>query len=305
MAAYAFCHVLSALAPDFTALAVVRFLLAIPAAFFTPQAAATVGVLLPPARRASAITFIFIGWSMATVAGVPLGGYVAHLAGWRVAFLIVAVASAIAAILVWRTVPDGVKIAPLDSASWRRVFTSEALMTVLLVTVLNGTGQFTFFTYLAPSMKASLAAGAGLISLLLPWYGSFATIGNLIVTRAVGRTGAPRAALMTFVTMAAGMILWGVLAGSIPGVLCAATLWGLGTFAANSVQQARLASIAPELTSASISLNTSAIYFGQAAGAGIGAVMIGLGFLSDLPFVGAAIILAAASVSVVAQRWER
>ena len=57
-------------------------------------------------------------------------------------------------------------------------------------------------------------------------------------------------------------------------VLASATLWGLGTFAANSVQQARLAGIAPDLTSASIALNTSAIYFGQAAGAGIGGTLI-------------------------------
>ena len=57
-------------------------------------------------------------------------------------------------------------------------------------------------------------------------------------------------------------------------VLANATLWGLVTFAANSVQQARLAGIAPDLTSASIALNTSAINFGQAAGAGIGGKLI-------------------------------
>ncbi len=55
-----------------------------------------------------------------------------------------------------------------------------------------------------------------------------------------------------------------------------------------------MAGIAPELTSASIALNTSAIYFGQAAGA-----------MATLPWVGAGVLLAAAAVSAAAMRYER
>jgi predicted MFS family arabinose efflux permease len=59
------------------------------------------------------------------------------------------------------------------------------------------------------------------------------------------------------------------------------------------------------LTSASIALNTSAIYFGQAAGSGIGGMLIAAGAMPYLPWVGAAILLAAAAVSRVAQQFER
>ena len=107
------CHAASALAPNFAVLLAISLLLAIPAAIFTPQAAATVGALFPTERRAGAITLIFIGWSLATVGGMPLGGYVAHTLGWRVAFLIVAALSALALLGVWLTVLQGVKIAPL------------------------------------------------------------------------------------------------------------------------------------------------------------------------------------------------
>ena len=120
-------------------------------------------------------------------------------------------------------------------------------MTVLLVTVLNGTGQFTFFTYLAPSLKASLPDNAELLTLVLAWYGTVATLGNVLVTRAVGRLGAPRSALFALLVMSGGLAVWGAAAGSLSVVLAGATLWGLGTFAANSVQQARFAGIAPDL----------------------------------------------------------
>ena len=119
-------------------------------------------------------------------------------------------------------------------------------MTVLLVTVLNGRGQFTFFTYLAPSLKASLPDNAELLTLVLA-YGTVATLGNVLVTRAVGRLGAPRSALFALLVVSGGLAVWGAAAGSLSVVLAGATLWGLGTFAANSVQQARFAGIAPDL----------------------------------------------------------
>ena len=60
-----------------------------------------------------------------------------------------------------RSCADGAE-AGSDTALERRllgsVATSPALLLVLLVTVLNGTGQFTFFTYFNPSLKASLGA---------------------------------------------------------------------------------------------------------------------------------------------------
>lgn len=304
MALYALCHALSAAAPSFAALLVIRFVLAIPAAIFTPQAAATVTALLPPERRSSAITMIFVGWSLAAVGGMPLGGYIAYAFGWHAAFMIVAALSVLAWLGVSMTVPKGVRIQPLNMASWGEVVKSEALMIVLLVTVLNGVGQFTFFTYLTPSLKASLAADATLVTLVLAWYGIFATVGNVLVTRLIGLYGASRTALGTILAMAGGIGLWGFMAGSTAGVFVAAALWGLGTFAANSVQQARLAGIAPHLTSASIALNTSAIYFGQAAGAAFGGGLINAGLMRDLPWAGASILLASVAVSIVAQTRE-
>jgi predicted MFS family arabinose efflux permease len=219
--------------------------------------------------------------------------------------MVVAALSVLACIAVAMTVPKGVRIQPLNLASWREVGKSAALMTVLLVTFLNGIGQFTFFTYLTPSLKASLAADATHVTLILAWYGIFATLGNVLVTRLISLYGASWTALCTILAMAAGIGLWGLMAGSTVGVFGAAALWGLGTFASNSVQQARLAGIAPHLTSASIALNTSAIYFGQAVGSATGGTLINAGFLPELPLAAVAILVAAVGTSIVAHRWEK
>ena len=72
-----------------------------------------------------------------------------------------------------------------------------------------------------------------------------------------------------------------------------------------SIQQARLAATAPDLTSASIALNTSAIYIGQAAGATLGGAMITSGRMEQLAFAGSAILVGAVAVSLIAMRFER
>ena len=73
---YAVFLALSALVPDFASLMVVRVLAVISPAIFTPQAAACIGLLVTPAQRGRAITFVFLGWSVASVVGVPLGAWI-------------------------------------------------------------------------------------------------------------------------------------------------------------------------------------------------------------------------------------
>ncbi len=52
------------------------------------------------------------------------------------------------------------------------------------------------------------------------------------------------------------------------------------------MQQARLAETAPDLASASIALNTSLVYVGQAVGSGIGGVLFAQGAFTAMGYVG-------------------
>src|SRR6202012_3222169 len=151
------------------------------------------------------------GWSLASVAGVPLGGYVGHTLGWRAAMLIVAALAVTATFAVRMTVPKNVVAAPLNSASWRQVFTSKALMTVLFVTFINGTGQFSLFTYLTHYLHERLTSDSAIITLILAWYGISATVGNVFATRALSLIGPSRAPMLTLLIMATGMSAWGLL----------------------------------------------------------------------------------------------
>ena len=80
--------------------------------------------------------------------------------------------------------------------------------------------------------------------------------------------------------------------------------WALGCFASNSAQQARLVGIAPALAAASIALNTSAMYAGQAIGAASGGWLIASGGMDPLHWAGLAGLLLAMAVSALATRYQ-
>ncbi|MFZ2987063.1 MFS transporter [Ideonella sp.] len=307
---YALGHAASALMPDYHALLPVRALSMLAAAVFTPQAAAAIGWLAPAEQRGRAITFIFLGWSVASVLGMPLHSYIGETAGWRWAFALVTVLSLIGAAWVWRSLPDGVRPPALSLAQWRDVFTHPVLMAVIAVTALSGAGQFTVFAYFAPYYRQILGAEAAQISLLFGWFGALGLAGNLLLSHHVDRFGAGRAVSVLLAGLWLSLALW-PLATGVASMMLVILPWALTGFASNSAQQARLGSAAPALAPALMALNTSAIYLGQALGAGGGGAIVaanqaaGRPLYAGLNWVGLAWISLACALSLWALRRMR
>ena len=209
-------------------------------AIFTPQAAASVGLLVPPAQRGRAVTFVFLGWSVASVMGMPLSAWIGNDLGWRWAFALVALMSLVSAVWVWREMPNGIRPAALSRKAWGRTLGSSALMLTVGVTLLMSFAQFTLFSYFAPYLVQTLGMGGGALSLMFLWFGAFGFLGNVGLSRWIDQIGAPRAALLMMGAMALSLLLWPL--GRLGFWQQALVLvpWAIGCFAANSAQQARL-----------------------------------------------------------------
>jgi predicted MFS family arabinose efflux permease len=294
-------HAVCALAPNYAALVPLRGLTMLAAAVFTPQAAAAMGYIAAPAERGRAITFIFLGWSVASVLGMPLHAWIGESFGWRWAFALVSVLALIGATWVWRAMPAGIRPPALSAGAWRAALTNPVLMAVVAVTALQGAGQFTLFSYFAPYYRNVIGASATEVSLLFGWFGAFGLIGNLILSRHIDRIGAARAVLALMLLITVSLLLW-PLAHTVLGVALVIVPWALGCFAANSAQQARLSEAAPALAPALMALNSSAIYLGQAAGAASGGLMLAGSGYPMLATVGIGWMVAAVALSWWAQR---
>ncbi|RYY56373.1 MAG: MFS transporter, partial [Comamonadaceae bacterium] len=278
---FALAHAACALAPTFAWLLPLRVLALVPPAIFTPQAAACLGLLVPPAQRGRAITFVFLGWSLASVLGMPISALVGGWFGWRAAFAIIGVLSLLSAGWVWRAMPAGVKPPPLSLAAWRQTLRSPALMACIAVTMLAAAGQFAQFSYIAPYFKWKMDATPGTLSVYLMCFGAFGLLGNVVMSRTIDRVGSARAVQPCLAMMALGLLLFPL--GTTVLLACLVSIpWALGCFSSNSAQQARLVALAPSLAAASVALNSSAMYAGQAIGAATGGWMISHGGMGSL-----------------------
>ncbi|HEX5371766.1 MAG TPA: MFS transporter [Aquabacterium sp.] len=298
---YALGHALCAVAPNESWLLVLRALTVLSAAVFTPQAAATMGFMSTPAHRGRAITFVFMGWSIASVVGMPMAAWVGERLGWRVAMGMVAVGALAAAWMVHRSLPRGIRPPALSLRSWRKVGRSPLLIAVVVVTGLQSAGQFTLLAYGAPYFKNGFGANPEQISLMFAYFGALALSGNLVLNRIVDRVGAARAVSVTLAMMLFSLLIW-PLAISLPTLALVMLPWALAGFAANSGQQARLGGLSPRLAPALMALNTSAIYLGHAIGASSGGWVLDHGGYSMLHWPGVVLMALALGISVWAQK---
>jgi predicted MFS family arabinose efflux permease len=298
-------HIGASATADFTLLLVFRALTVAGAAIFTPQAAATAALVVPVEQRSGAIAFIFIGWSLASVVGIPLGSLLGDAIGWQGTYLLMATLSAVAALAVWLVLPAGLRVQRLDLTSWLGVLGNPRLLVVLAVTMFSMSGQFTLFTYISPVLSGTHGLGGQGIALFFLVVGIAGVAGNYMAARAAPGFGVERSILVALAAVAGGMALilagWGTLWSFVLG----GCLWGLGGFAANSLQQSRLVALAPALASATVALNTSSVYLGQSLGSASGAALIADGPGPEMAAAGFAFALAAILLSLLAARMGR
>ena len=173
------------------------------------------------------------------------------------------------------------------------------IVRLLSITTLQMSGQFVVFTFMGPLLAKLTNAGPDAIGLVFAFYGVCGFLGIAIATRIVDSWGAYKTSV-TFTTLVlAGITGWAVTAGSYPMMACSVALWGLGFGSTNSMQQVRLVTAAPALTSASVSLNTSMLYVGQAVGSAIGGLLYARELFYGSGFIAAGFVALALTMTIL------
>lgn len=296
---------LSAIAPNYLVILALRIAMLAVAAIYTPQAAATVAMIVQERERPSAISFVFLGWSLAVAGGLPLVTVMATHLGWQMTFGILACAAALVAVLLFVALPRGLQGKPLSLLSFAEIGRSKRIVSILSLTLLQTSGQFTVFIYLAPLLAALAGAGPPTVGFFFALYGVMGLTGNIIASLVVTRLGLERTLALCLASIMLGMTLWSVGAGWMAAMGVGVLFWGLGFAAINSMQQARLAVAAPDLASASIAMNTSILYVGQAIGSAIGGALFATGHVHLVGYAGIAFLVAAAVLLIATWPWKK
>lgn len=291
----------SALAPDYASLLAIRLVMLAIGALYTPQAAGTAALIVPAEKRGSAIAYVFLGWSLAAAAGLPLVTLIASHYGWRAAYGAVGAFGILSfGLVAWR-LPRGLKGVPVDLKTWAELARNRTVVLLLLITTLQMSGQFVVFTFLGPFLSKLTHVGPDAAGIVFALYGIGGFVGLLIAARIVDRWGAYNTSVLSTALVLTGIAGWAACAGNYALMAGSVAVWGLGFASSNSMQQVRLVAAAPPLAAASVSLNTSVLYIGQALGSAVGGVLFGRDLLHGIGFAATGFLILALAMVILSR----
>ncbi|KQR77201.1 MFS transporter [Burkholderia sp. Leaf177] len=264
-------NLISAFATNLTVMLAGRALLGLILGGFWTVALGVSGQIVSERENARASAVIFMGITLATVIGVPLGTFIAEITSWRISFYGTAALALVALVSQALLLPD---LPPRTAARVKdfahMLSRGTVLRSLSLVALLFG-AHFSAYTYIAPYLEANAALDARWVTALLLGFGVVGFLSNFVAARFV--TSHPRVALfaMTVLVMASLLAL-PVVAQWLPGVVAGVFAWGVAYGAiplALSVWMQMTSSERPEAASA---LFVSAVQTAIAAGSLAGGV---------------------------------
>lgn len=283
-------HVASAFAPNYASLLVIRLAMLAFAGAFTPLAAGTATLLALEDKRASAIASVLLGWALAIAIGLPLVTVTAPQIGWRATYGFIGILAALGFLALLAGLPKQLKGAPVIFATWRAVGRSRQLLLLLLITSLLAAGQLVVIAFVGPLLTELTGATPRGVAVVFLLFGVMTLVGNVCASQIVQAWGAFKTSAVFIICIVIGAALWAFGAGTYPLMAAGAAIWGLGFAAAIAMQQVRLIAAAPALATASVAINNTALYLGQAIGSGIGSVLFARGGLNAMSFVALALV---------------
>jgi multidrug resistance protein len=197
--------VITYLASDIVTLAIGRFIQGIGYSLYTGPSLALLGDIAPKEKRAKYIgTFYSYDW-FGTAFGPVIGGYVSQYAGFRPAFLVVAMVSGAALFLTYLRIPETRIIDQHTSFKFGALFKSTRDWKLLLLCCI---GMTTFFlaagirNTAVPLMAKSQGLSLGDIGIILTVALIINSLANMVGRNLTDRVGASRLMLISFLSVA-------------------------------------------------------------------------------------------------------
>ncbi len=288
----------AALAPTFAILILSRLLCAVAHGVFWSAIAPAAVRMAPPEQAGRVTSLVFVGNSAALVLGVPLTTALGQVAGWRSAFIAVAIAGVLSAIALVVVLPPLPAVSSQRSASVTvrmrsagSMIRSRAMTPVCAVTTIAVVAQFATYTYIAPLVRRNGGLDGLGLSLLLLGYGVVGILGNLVLGRFVDRR--PGVVLAgSILTVSAAMLALAFTRGT-GATIVAILVWGIGFSVVPAALQAAVLRVSSHAQDSASAVYVVAFQVGIGGGALIGEQLVTGARLGALPLLGAAVAAAA------------
>ncbi|MDO1604666.1 MFS transporter [Lactobacillus sp. YT155] len=181
MIIYILGNLMSALSTNFTILLISRIITAAVSGALLSISLTYGNAIAPPKKRAFMIAWIFSGFSIATVAGLPMGTYIAHIADWHYSFWVIIGLSLITLFLASISLPKDLQSAGDESIFKQLDLLKDPLIIVgVILPIFNAAASNLFNTFLTPVFTGILKFSATELSLTLSIIGVLSIISSQI-----------------------------------------------------------------------------------------------------------------------------
>ncbi|MDA5561410.1 MFS transporter [Exiguobacterium sp. MMG028] len=172
-------NLLSSLAPIYEWLLVLRMLTAVVTGVLISLAMLVASESVPPTKRGVAVSFIFGGFTMANVFGVPIGTFIGQQAGWESTFILTTALGAVAWIAIYRVLPNQLSQEKASLREQLTLLTNPRILIAFLIPAFGFGATYVVYTYLVPILKDVLGVPVAWVSPILFAYGFISIFSNI------------------------------------------------------------------------------------------------------------------------------
>lgn len=293
-------NLLCAFAPNYAVLVVARIMIALVSGTLVAVAMTYVPDVTTDRFRTKFIAWVFSGFSIASVVGVPVGTWVANTFGWRWAFHMINVLTIMLIVGMVVALPRNSHIVKIGFLPQFRLFFDRRIQLGVLTVVFGAAASYVFYTYLTPIMRDEVHVPEQYLSVGLVIFGAACLWSNLYGGKLAdrGRGVEPLTHIRPIYCAHAVLMASLVVAHWVPvyGALLLVVL-GMFMYLQNSASQVLYMDVASQSHPGSLnlaaSLNSMSFNIGIALGSAVGGLINGHFGLMWLGPVGALFLVCA------------
>lgn len=299
-------NLLCAFAPNYAVLVVARIMIALVSGTLVAVAMTYAPDVTTDKFRTKFIAWVFSGFSIASVVGVPVGTWVANTFGWRWAFHIINVLTIVLIVGMVVALPRNSHIVKIGFLPQFRLFFDRRIQLGVLTVVFGAAASYVFYTYLTPIMRDEVHVPEQYLSVGLVIFGAACLWSNLYGGKLAdrGRGVEPLTHIRPIYCAHAVLMASLVVAHWVPvyGALLLVVL-GMFMYLQNSASQVLYMDVASQSHPGSLnlaaSLNSMSFNIGIALGSAVGGLINGHFGLMWLGPVGALFLVCAIVITTM------
>lgn len=299
-------NILCAFAPNYAVLVVARIMIALVSGTLVAVAMTYAPDVTTDRFRTKFIAWVFSGFSIASVVGVPVGTWVANTFGWRWAFHMINVLTIMLIVGMVVALPRNSHIVKIEFLPQFRLFFDRRIQLGVLDVVCGAAASYVFYTYLTPIMRDEVHVPEQYLSVGLVIFGAACLWSNLYGGKLAdrGRGVEPLTHIRPIYCAHAVLMASLVVAHWVPvyGALLLVVL-GMFMYLQNSASQVLYMDVASQSHPGSLnlaaSLNSMSFNIGIALGSAVGGLVNGHFGLTWLGPVGALFLLCAIATTTM------